>query len=451
MKFVRTKISIFSISFGEKMKPLFLLVLLFMFQICIAGPTPPIQHSHDGRIHTHPLPSNGLAHRHGAGSQGKRISIGNNYKGTITSRVEYEKHKPISKKQPSKLIKGDVSCRQGEADCNVCVNNVQAQFQRARSKQISWSKHSWRFRWPQKYAPYGLRPLDIFDGSPAYALGIPNTHIQGFVRTNSSRFPFAGSHSHKRRGGVFVIKQDAQGALSLGSLFQTKSGHPSSVHILGKFLVYAEKNQLIFKDLNSKNKKRDYTLKIQKPSFGGGLGITRLSNKKYLLITSGPGGQGRRPRTNRFYQLSFNHGRPQSLKYLGKTASSVPSNWSKGFSFSENLSVMTECGTGDIYTVHTTGDEKGISVINGNGYWRLSRLEAQSGKLALRSLNGFAIRQNMSSCNVRAAATVHVSPQHKMEFYCHGYAKDPDGSTFNVLGPSSRNIDKFNFKMGTLY
>ncbi len=48
---------------------------------------------------------------------------------------------------------------------------------------------------------------------------------------------------------------------------------------------------------------------------------------------------------------------------------------------------------------------------------------------------------------MRAAATVHVNPAHRLEFYCHGYAKNPQGSTFNVLG-KSRN--KFKFKAGIL-
>ena len=111
--------------------------------------------------------------------------------------------------------------------------------------------------------------------------------------------------------------------------------------------------------------------------------------------------------------------------------------------------MISECGTGDIYAIHTTGDEKGISAINGNGYWRLSKLIKQGG-LKLQPINAFTTRQNMSSCNVRAAATVFVNRQHKLEFYCHGYAKDPDGSTFNVLGSSSRNADKFYFKAGVV-
>jgi len=459
------------------MKIILFFITLFSVQACMARPTVPVSHSHNGRVHQHSLPANGLSHRHGNGAQGQSVSSQNNRGGTISSSVKYPTSRPPKQQMPSfgaapsnngflvlghikpspnsnaplNFTKGDVNCRIGDADCNVCVSNMRQQFQRASSGKISWQSRPWHFKWPQKYPPYGLRPLDIFNGDPAYALGIPDTHVQGFVRTNSSRFPFAGSHSHKRKGGIFVVQQNNNGSLSLASLKQTTGRHPSAVHVLGKYLVYAEGSQLIFKNLNTPNNTHDYHLRINQPLFGGGLGLTRLSKDNYLLVTTGPGGQKSRPRFNHFYHLKFANGRPASLKFLSRSTSTVPRHWPRGTSFSENLSILTECGTGNIYSVHTSGDEKGVSAIRGNGYWRLSRLQSQGGKLSLNPQDAFSTRQNMSSCNIRAAATVFASRQHKLKFYCHGYAKDPDGSLFNVLGSSSRNEDYFKFKTGTVY
>ena len=235
-------------------------------------------------------------------------------------------------------------------------------------------------------------------------------------------------------------------------MHQTRSRHPSGVHALGQYLVYGEGGNLIFKNLNSPNQEEDIGLRITKANFGGGLGVVRLSRGNHLLITTGPGGQKARPRNHQFYHLKSRNGRPERLRFMSDSPSRVPRDWPRGQAFSENLSVITECRTGNIYTVHTSGDEKGISAINGNGYWRLSRLEeGRRGNLRLRPIDAFTTRQNMQSCNVRAAASVFVNRQHKLEFYCHGYAKDPDGSTFNILGSSSRNNDKFKFKVGTLY
>ncbi len=476
------------------MKISLIFLLIVFFQLSFADSRKTVFHDHAGRTHHHVLPIEGVSHRHNGGQRGV-VANSTHWAPHISSTVVYETKptvKPVPKpkigshsvqiknntsrpfkldsfkldnsklghdvtKSPprqapmgyvSKLNKGDIGCRQGEADCNVCASNVKQQFQKAKSGQISWRTKPWRFTWPQTYPPYNKRPLDIFDGDPAYALGIPDTHVQGFVRTNSARFPYAGSHSHKRQGGIFVIRQTGEGKKILSSLHPTQSKHPSGVHVLGKYLVYGEKNTLNFKDLNSPNQKNTFKLSINNANFGGGLGVLRLLNNSYLLVTTGPGGQDNRPRFNRFYHLRGAKGRPTSLTYMNESRTKVLSGWSRSFGFSENLSLLTECGTGDVYAIHTTGDEKGIKAISGNGYWRLSKLNETHGSLSFAPINAFSSRQNMSSCNIRAAATVFVNPQHKLEFYCHGYAKDPSGSTFNVLGSSSRTNDKFNFKVG---
>ncbi len=422
------------------MKTFITLILLLSFQQSIAKATPPVSHSHGSRTHSHPLPTQGLAHQHGSSASGVAV----NYK---------KSHQPkpvVSSKQG--MNQGITNCQQGDADCNVCASNVQQQFQQAEAGQLSWQTKPWRFTWPQSYPPSNKRPLDIFDGEPAFALGIPDTHVQGFVRTNSSRFPYAGSHSHKTQGGVFVITQHDDGKKHLASLHPSKTKHPSGVHILGKYLVYGENNILMFKDLNSQLQQHNIELPMPGPkaNFGGGLGLIKLSNNKHLLITSGPGGQNHLPRFHRFYQLESLNGQPARLTFINQIPAINPTQWPRSFAFSENLTAITECGTGDIYTIHTSGDEKGISAINGNGYWRLSKLELQQGALTLKPLRGFSSQQNMLTCAIRAAATAYVTPQHQLEFYCHGYAKDPDGTTLNVLGQSSRGADKFYFKAGVL-
>ena len=416
-------------------------VQFFTAQFSFAKSTAPVTHTHNGRVHTHPLPVQGLAHRHGNSALG--ITTGGAEQNPIPRNVSAQ----ANNKQL--INKGDIHCRTGEADCNVCANNVKQQFQKAATGKIKWQTKPWYFTWPQRYNPYALRPLDVFDGKPVYALGIPDKHIQGFVKTNSARFPFAGSHSHKQKGSIFVVGA-SKGRHSLSTLQQTKTNHPSGVHTLGRYLVYADGVDLTFKDLNSPLHKTEIRFRIDMPASGGGLGLTRLSKNNVLLITTNPGGQGSAPRYHQFYHLQTNDGRPVKLSYISQSSSIVPTGWPRGFKYSENLSVITECGTGDIYTIHTSGDEKGVAAIKGKGYWRLSQLQTQQGKLSLRPISGFSSRQNMNSCNLRAAATVFANAQHKLEFYCHGYAKDPDGSMFNVLGPSSRNQDKFYYKVGTL-
>ena len=452
------------------MKIIFFTLSLLAIQACTAKSTPPVFHSHAGRIHQHSLPPIGVGHRHGVGQAGI-IARSTNTAPTISSSVVYEdtpsQPQPVIKsrvetipestsanKLTNNYSKGDPRCRRGEVDCNVCASNVQQQFSRASAGLLKWHKKSWGFTWPKKYPPHGTRPLDVFDGKPAYPLGIPNKHIQGFARTNSSRYPFVGTHSHKRKGGVFVVSQENSGKKSLSTLQKSKGGHPSGLQVIGDFLVYGDAGSLVFKNITSPNKTRTNSIKIipkVRFGYGGGLALLRLSKNNLLVLTSGPGSQDSRPRFNYFYHLRTANNIPKTLTLINRSQSVMPSQWPKILGFSENLSLVTECGTGDVYSVHTTGDSKGLGTMSGNGYWRLSKLKQTNGKLNLLPISAFATRQNMPNCNLSSAATVFVNQQHKLEFYCHGFAKDPSGSTFNVLGSPSRNgQDKFDFKVGTL-
>lgn len=453
----------------------------------------PNLHIHAGREHKHVLPNQGVFHRHGtSGAIGQRVVTNlpnrqsnpvvyediqraptinntpgffernkNNNNGRVTNNEAARNDRQYSTRRAEKrrwnetsglhrYVKGSTRCREGRDDCNFCAVNVQQQFQKAAAKQISWQRKRWNFTWPQPYPPNNVRPLDIFDGDPAYALGIPNKHVQGFVRTNSRLYPYAGSHSHKRRGGIFVVKQGANGTQTLSSLHQVKGKHPSGVQIIGRYLVYGVGSRLIFKDIESFNQTTNISLTAQGANFGGGLSIVKLARDNHLLMVTGPGGQKPGTRYNRFYHLKSVNGRPRSLRFINRSTTTKPSQWPNILNYSENMSAITECGTGDVYTVHTTGDQQGIGAIAGKGYWRLSKLVTNGSALGLKAVNAFAITQDIKRCNVRAAATVNVNPQNRLEFACHGYAKDPDGSGFNILGKSSRNRDKFNYNVGVV-
>jgi len=395
-------------------------------------------HIHSGRSHEHPLPNQGVYHRHGSSEMGQPINqvknttrnngssftirFGNTDRtptytttraNTSSSSIRRENDNNStrsdrkwrsSQKGFDKYTKGVTNCTKGK-DCNFCASNVQQQFQKAASKQINWNRKQWKFNWPKKYPPHNVRPLDIFDGDPKYALGIPDTHIQGFVKTNSHRFPYAGSHSHKSKGGIFVVNRDN----SLSSLHKTNGRHPSGVQVIGKYLVYGEGSKVFFKDLDSKNQDSDLSLRADGANFGGGLGVIKLSKDNHLLITTGPGGQKAGTRYNRFYHLKSRNGRPVSLRFLNRSSTNKPNQWPNIYNYSENMSLVTECGTGDIYAVHTTGDEQGLSALAGRGYWRLSKLNSNGNKLSLTAINAFTTGQDMKRCNVRASATVSVN------------------------------------------
>ncbi|MEZ5537781.1 MAG: hypothetical protein R3F02_19435 [Thiolinea sp.] len=446
------------------MKVLFsVLVAALLLQNVWAAPTAPVTHSHAGRSHTHPLPAIGVGHRHGNGAPGVAAapSGGGSISGSYTPGAApgtasgisgsisgaYTPPPPASAVPPSpsaaQLAKGRNNCRRNDPDCNVCALNVVQQFNRAAAGQISWQTRSWDFDWKKAYAPQKVRPVDVFDGNKKYPLGIPDKHVQGFVRTNSGRYPFAGSHSHDLKGSIFLIGQDRQ---NLAALLKTGSGHPSGVQAFGQYLVYGESGRVYLKDLNHPAR-QDMSLKLPGPAanFGGGVGLIKLQDDTYLLVTTGPGGQDERPRYNRFYQLLGQNGRMEKIRYIGQSPQEKPAQWPAGFRFAENLSLVTECGSGDIYAIHATGDQNALGIIGGNGYWRLSRLQQQGQQLRLHPVSAFVNRQDLSGCSMRAAASVHVDPANRLEFYCHGFAKNPKGTTLNVLGTP---VNRFRYTVG---
>ncbi len=344
--------------------------------------------------------------------------------------------------------KADTTCVDGEKEgCNICANNVQKQFHKAASYEIDWSRqYTWAFDWTKVYDPENIIPKDSFLNNSLVK------HVQGFSRTNSVIYPYVGTHSNYDKsdpevikGGVFVIAKTNSG-LELVTLHKTKSAHPSGTHVIGDYLVYGDDDVLVFKKLSSIDQQINIPVKNPR-AFGGGLGLAKLVNNKYFVITTGPGGDDKGiDRKNFFYTLGFKNGEPDSdLDYISFSKVVIPNGWSSNYKLSENLSVITECGTGDIYTIHSTGGvtkipftEK-LAPFGKSSYWRLSKLENKSGALNLTAINYMQGPQNISSCNPRATGTVSVSKDNKLEFYCHQHSQARSGST-----------DHYSFKKGVL-
>jgi len=320
---------------------------------------------------------------------------------------------------------------------NTCANNVQQQFATAK-EGLSWETYEWSFDWTQAYEPNGTKPTAFMNN---YLV----KHVQGFVRTNSSKYPFVGSHSNSGQGGIFVIQQKFDGKLELVTLHLSASAHPSGVHAIGKFLVYGDSGgKLIFKDINSFNQNDDVSIDYGR-AFGGGLGFAKREDGSYLAITTGPGGDNKSTtRYNYFSTFSMSDSGPSDLQFENKSEVSIPSNWSSDYKLSENLSVITECGTGDIYTIHSTGEVKKVlgklAPFGNDSYWRLSKLESNSNGMTLKAINFMQNKQSLSSCNPRATGTVAVSVDNKLEFYCHQHSQSRGGAT----------SDKYLFEVGTL-
>lgn len=394
-------------------------------------------------------------------------------------------HRPqpqVPQIDPSKVytppvpIKGDLSCRRGDADCNPCTADVRGQFAKMRRGESRWKDKPWRFEWGREYAPDSITPYEAFDDDSdvSNAFGVGGGHPQAFVRTNVGPAWYAGTHSQKeagRPGTVFVIDQSRSGRKRLVALHRTKTQHPNGLHVLGQFLLFAERpssrnpDELRVIDLRRRTSSQDITHLVPEAAgdsrafkqFGGGLGTAKLSDGSYLLISTVPGdrktrdSQGRRQhRFHQFYNMRGDLSDPSDLRIRFLDAQRFTPNRAvpQKYEFSENLSLVTECRTADIYAVHSSGDGEALDGLEGKGYWRLSKLVRVDGNPRLDPVDVFEIGQSAQRCHMRSAASVGVAPNGKLEFLCHQYRKDPDPSAVNPFGGNISGKDHWNFRAG---
>lgn len=384
--------------------------------------------------------------------------------------------------RPELPVKGDLSCRRGDPDCNPCTANVRGQFAKMRRGKSKWKRKPWRFKWGQRYAPDSIRPFEAFDSDTheANALGLSHAHPQAFVRTNEGPSWYAGTHSQKeegRPGTVFIVHQNRRGKKRLVALHRTKTQHPNGLHVLGRYLLFGERptvgmpDELRVIDLRRRTTRQDITHLVPEATgeskaikqFGGGLGSVKLSDGRYLLISTVPGDRHNHHKTDgtrihrihQFYGMQGDITDPAnfSLWFVNEQRFTPTSRVPQKYEYSENLSMVTECGTGDIYAMHSSGDGEGLNGLEGTGYWRLSQLVRQGDELRLNPIDVFEVPQSAQTCHMRSAASVGVGPNGKLEFLCHQYRKDPDPSVVEVLRGNvfSGNIsgkDHWNFSAG---
>jgi hypothetical protein len=357
---------------------------------------------------------------------------------------------------PPLALRGDVTCKYGDVDCNRCANDVAKQFQLAfetgHRPWIGWNGGSWTFSGDRRYPPDNRKPEDAFK---RFDEGLASKHVQGFVRTNSSRYPYAGSHSHKDTGSILFVERGDDGKHRLFSLHASTIGHPSGVAVLGDGLYVAEDDRLRWFGISAAidaQTKPSHWIAIPKSDdrqkglqgAGGGLGLAKLQDRSYLLVVTARGDgfrfgttnegieQNIEPRYTRFYRIvGSDAGHPsEKVQFIGETKHEGTRKPDKPMSYSENLSVVTECGTGHLYTIHTTGQY----LLNGDGYWRLSKIETDSeGRPWLRHIAIARQDQHQDDCHHRSSATVHVNAAGELEFLCteRSVAKMNPTGTFN--------------------
>ena len=225
------------------------------------------------------------------------------------------------------------------------------------------------------YLPAGKQPNDSLVDASLW------THVQGFVRTNSAQRPFTGTHSWKldaSKGSLFVVK-DNRGNLSLDTLHDTWHNHPMGAAILGGRMWFGDKpdpdEPYVLRSLvvDSWFGTEQAFLPLPSvfqgggPTMGGGVALAKLASGGYLVVATGPGGNDNPPHTD-FFFISATEGASGQRAALGTVAANgqydmeifglpvvelgrgqrVQSSSESQFQWSENISIITECGSGDI-------------------------------------------------------------------------------------------------------
>lgn len=315
---------------------------------------------------------------------------------------------------------GARSCPPGSPSCNHCVNDLRAQLDAGFDGAFHWDAKPWRFNWTRDYPPTGRSPSSAFQDDSL----IPDHHVQGFVRTNSSHIHFMMTHSDNSGGSIARIEQLADGKKQLDTLVRSTIDHPSGGQVLGGFFAFAEHNTLRVLDVDGpatdlrQTFPRTDSLRTGGDGAGGGLGAVRLSDGRTMIIVSTPGGEGSATRRTLFYVKDGDIADAAPLTLVGETPYAQPASWNGDYQRSENLSVLTECATGKIYTLHATGEVDGV-----RAYFRLSRVDTGAdGRARLTTIKAYNTTQNLFNCHLRSSGTAFATPSHHLELYCHQWA-----------------------------
>ncbi len=316
--------------------------------------------------------------------------------------------------------KGAIDCRYGDADCNVCADSVEKQFLAAFDDDaLDWKTWKWHFKFGDRIVPKGHEPGDVL------ATGFKN-HVQGFVRTNNDDVRYAVSHdADDGDNGAFFFIQRGPERNTLRAMHRSAVSHPMSVFEIGQYVGSAEGSNIRMFDVRRITTAQDYHWPFysgDQELGGGGLAMAKLADGSHLLLAASKGGStdpDSSPRRTTFFRVEGPLTKPTKVEALGTSFYSQPAAWSGDYRFSDNLSVITECGTGRLYTVHVAGEDS----LNGKGYWRLSRIDGNPNtvgtQLNLKTLAGRWQSQDNDDCWLRGGASAHVNAKHEIELYCH--------------------------------
>lgn len=342
---------------------------------------------------------------------------------TGTTQILYD-HQPL---------KGATTCRPG--NCNPCVNDVQAQFRTltADKSTDNWPKAVWSTI-SQPSLPSGALPGDVYQTSL-----VQEGHVQGFVRTALGNYAF--SFSDEQAGTIsFMNARVGSSQVYTGpqAIHVTPETHPSGLFSIGRWVgLVSERTRVRFYDAEEPT---DATVRVrylprghEDAQPGQGAAMVALRGGGYLLLVNHKEGAYYYSYWS-FLSGSDPYDSPVAVggfdEFLGMgndpgLDAGLEATW-------ENASLITECGTGDVYAIHTGGDDKANYVVgaantSGSGYWHLSQVFVNGRKPYLRQdhlgpWRTAAIGQDANSCWPRGGASANGDPRGQLHLVCSSRA-----------------------------
>jgi hypothetical protein len=245
-------------------------------------------------------------------------------------------------------------------------------------------------------------------------------------------------YSGEHFASLSLIEQRA-GGLGLSDLrgINAAAAHTSGLFTMGRYVgMFSADGVLTLLDVSGGlgADPVDYTLPIAQPrshgisSRSGGLAMIRLAEGGYLLLAN-EGGDGPSSGHSHFYRLQLD------LHAVGSSAPSAPpavqdlGDWQYphahggpgDYHHSENLSLLTECQTGDIYAVYVGSSRSVIKALGplGRTFWRIARVVVSARGVMLEPLGVYTRLSSIERCFGRAAGSAFVQDDHRIDLLCH--------------------------------
>jgi hypothetical protein len=333
-------------------------------------------------------------------------------------------------------VLADDRCAANAPDCNVCAHDVPAQFAEA-SRQ--GQRRTWGFASPAWADMASSRAYSPLHG-----------HVQGFVRLNLEPEAYAMVHDGDRMASISFIGVRA-GSLELESLYRLHiaNGHTSGAFVLGRYVGFiAEARRLALVDSYAAFERRSIAVQhvmlshpnLDEPfmadpkghgltDWSGGVAVAKLQSGKYLLLANAG---GEFAGNSHFFEFGAFQGVPDgaalAAQEVGHAEFPIAARLCAEHHRSENVALITECGTRHLYAVHVGSNDAvrfGKTEVGGHRtFWRLSRVVELEGEKTLEPIGVYLRPAHMAYCHGRSAGSAFVDPAtRRIDLLCHERAQ----------------------------